>query len=352
MAKIGRNDPCYCGSGKKYKYCHMQQDMAAERLSAQVASARPALYDRLLAFSRDRDGGLELTSAFNLFWNGRIHPDDVGVLGPGQLNLFIEWFLFDYLRGEERKTALQLFVEHEGPSLTSLEQQILEAWDRSRISLYRVRQVRDGTFVLEDLLRGGEVTVSQWGLVLYAEMPVVIRVLEEPDAMRLGRGAISPPQDLTDDLVALTQRRFQAYQEEHYQATWEDFLRASAYVLVHPLLDRVLPPVVEIPEPEDEMAKIRAIVREMERAVITGSLEQHYARWADTPVPAWRNRTPRQMLRTRGGRDQVEAVLDELERVEKVKRSMGQPYYDVDHLRRILGLIEEERPIHGGVLVG
>lgn len=22
--KIGRNDPCYCGSGKKYKNCHMQ----------------------------------------------------------------------------------------------------------------------------------------------------------------------------------------------------------------------------------------------------------------------------------------------------------------------------------------
>ena len=20
--KIGRNDPCYCGSGKKYKLCH------------------------------------------------------------------------------------------------------------------------------------------------------------------------------------------------------------------------------------------------------------------------------------------------------------------------------------------
>ncbi|MBI4345741.1 MAG: SEC-C domain-containing protein [Elusimicrobia bacterium] len=22
MQKIGRNDPCYCGSGKKYKKCH------------------------------------------------------------------------------------------------------------------------------------------------------------------------------------------------------------------------------------------------------------------------------------------------------------------------------------------
>jgi len=24
MAKVGRNDPCPCGSGKKYKHCHGQ----------------------------------------------------------------------------------------------------------------------------------------------------------------------------------------------------------------------------------------------------------------------------------------------------------------------------------------
>lgn len=28
--KIGRNDPCYCGSGKKYKKCHMKADQAAD----------------------------------------------------------------------------------------------------------------------------------------------------------------------------------------------------------------------------------------------------------------------------------------------------------------------------------
>ena len=27
--KIGRNDPCHCGSGKKYKQCHFRADMAA-----------------------------------------------------------------------------------------------------------------------------------------------------------------------------------------------------------------------------------------------------------------------------------------------------------------------------------
>ena len=35
----GRNDPCWCGSGKKYKHCHMREDMAADRAS--VVHTRP-----------------------------------------------------------------------------------------------------------------------------------------------------------------------------------------------------------------------------------------------------------------------------------------------------------------------
>ena len=26
LKKIGRNDPCWCGSGKKYKDCHLALD--------------------------------------------------------------------------------------------------------------------------------------------------------------------------------------------------------------------------------------------------------------------------------------------------------------------------------------
>ena len=32
--KVGRNDPCWCGSGKKYKKCHMGKDL--EESSAQA----------------------------------------------------------------------------------------------------------------------------------------------------------------------------------------------------------------------------------------------------------------------------------------------------------------------------
>ena len=36
---LGRNDPCWCGSGKKYKQCHMRKDMEEQR--GPVAAKRP-----------------------------------------------------------------------------------------------------------------------------------------------------------------------------------------------------------------------------------------------------------------------------------------------------------------------
>ena len=42
MSKIGRNDPCPCGSGKKYKHCHLgstlEEDVPTDAGSAQADS--------------------------------------------------------------------------------------------------------------------------------------------------------------------------------------------------------------------------------------------------------------------------------------------------------------------------
>jgi hypothetical protein len=45
--ELGRNDPCHCGSGKKYKACHLAQDETAAREArakeqAKQAEAEPA----------------------------------------------------------------------------------------------------------------------------------------------------------------------------------------------------------------------------------------------------------------------------------------------------------------------
>lgn len=43
--RLGRNDPCHCGSGKKYKVCHLEADAQARREESEQAAAGPALPD-------------------------------------------------------------------------------------------------------------------------------------------------------------------------------------------------------------------------------------------------------------------------------------------------------------------
>ena len=66
MAKIGRNDPCHCDSGKKYKQCCLASDEAADRAAqpvqpAVVSARRPSL----ASYVQEHDELDELTEASN-----------------------------------------------------------------------------------------------------------------------------------------------------------------------------------------------------------------------------------------------------------------------------------------------
>jgi preprotein translocase subunit SecA len=37
----GRNEPCWCGSGKKYKHCHLREDMTTAQSTGAKATAKP-----------------------------------------------------------------------------------------------------------------------------------------------------------------------------------------------------------------------------------------------------------------------------------------------------------------------
>lgn len=58
-AKLGRNDPCWCGSGAKYKKCHLPADRAAGRVpeAAAAASSGASGPSGLTALFRGRSDG-------------------------------------------------------------------------------------------------------------------------------------------------------------------------------------------------------------------------------------------------------------------------------------------------------
>ena len=70
MPKTGRNDPCHCGSGQKYKRCCLQKDRAAEHATLLAARTGKAQVREELGTFLEREEALflreeELTQASN-----------------------------------------------------------------------------------------------------------------------------------------------------------------------------------------------------------------------------------------------------------------------------------------------
>ena len=72
--KIGRNDPCHCGSGKKYKRCCLEEDQDGERLvreaTAAVLAAEQAEEDEFYEWSERLDH--ESNAVIDLIEAGKI----------------------------------------------------------------------------------------------------------------------------------------------------------------------------------------------------------------------------------------------------------------------------------------
>jgi tetratricopeptide (TPR) repeat protein len=66
MAKIGRNDPCLCGSGKKYKRCCLARVEHADRLALATQEAARPRFGPEPDTDEEEELALELTLASNV----------------------------------------------------------------------------------------------------------------------------------------------------------------------------------------------------------------------------------------------------------------------------------------------
>ena len=56
MSDIGRNDPCHCGSGKKYKKCHLDKDEISNRKEREKAALNAAKVAAAEAEKAEKEG--------------------------------------------------------------------------------------------------------------------------------------------------------------------------------------------------------------------------------------------------------------------------------------------------------
>jgi hypothetical protein len=443
MSQIGRNDPCPCGSGRKYKKCCLSNyDSAAAARRADMA-ARESVIDQLLdygyggGFDDDREIGDQL------FWTERVEnlPDNeyADLLEDVDSQVkFNTWFLFD-LEIEDGKSVADLFLDEHGHRLTPIERGFLERMRRSHLSLFEVESVEAGQgMTLLDLWGGTRVFVHErmgteqvvtWDLIGARVVP------DRNDELHLEGGVYLYPTTAKEALLRDLRRSHRRFMKDSPGSDDGAFFRRYGMVFNHWWLDHVvMPPIPRLVTNEGDdlvftrtvfalrdedalrealsarddaelnsdgcvgwmemqgesrhclgtvriapgevcletMSKPRGdrgrrwleeaagraieyrstsfetvdealsgladaaheatIPPEVETEVLEESLHRHYREWLDTPLPALRNRSPRQAVKSASLRPRVVDLLKEMDnRAERDRRS-GRPAFDSTEL--------------------
>jgi|GEM_PF-1018683 len=160
MSMPGRNDPCPCGSGKKFKKCH----------GALASPTGDTVYDRLrrlegeatyrvLKFARERYGESCMEAAWDQFYDGRGGPyseDDPEYL------YFCRWFEYDWMPEGVRPLAECFLADHKSKNIDSEIRRMMEATLAAPYSFYQAVEIEPGAgFRARDVLREMEVRITE-----------------------------------------------------------------------------------------------------------------------------------------------------------------------------------------------
>lgn len=170
--ETGRNAPCPCGSGKKYKKCCLKtlepdRDSEWRRLSEVYLR----LEERLIRFTERtlRRAGLEEAYDEFLLWpDEEIDEEFLVRQGP----LFAEWCMFNWYYdpddSESRldlppgRTPAELFLKKEERRLSDTEKELIGAISRRPFSFCEVIRCEPGRgFLLKDILTQEEIDVTE-----------------------------------------------------------------------------------------------------------------------------------------------------------------------------------------------
>ena len=240
MPQIGRNDPCYCGSGKKYKHCHWPTDQAAARSRLNTRRARQSLFARLVDFAQRPRFEPDYLAAFELFWDNRRDAKQKNVLDRFESIRFLEWYVVDYRTSHARQRVIDMFRAQGAGYITPEERVYLGAWQSAQFALCEVRELLAGSAAhAYDLLRdeGRDIRDENYTAAMKPGELYLARLVRREDNSEFILAVTSVPLEQKDTLLAYAREQFDRYRDAHFGAGWDEFLRESNYLFNHFLLD-------------------------------------------------------------------------------------------------------------------
>jgi uncharacterized protein len=237
--KPGRNDPCYCGSGLKYKKCHLQADQAIEREQREQKQAARYLRHDLLEFAQDERFAGPFAAALPLYWNGYYDINNAEEMSENEALRFFDWFAFDYQNTGER--VVDVYRRERWEDLSRAQQQLLEQWLAVAPAGAYILRGYDGQILhLEDFLTGKQCDVYEpmgHGEVSIGDV-ILARLQPVQEHLELGPGAAYLPADEVADLREKLEAARAEDLADHPAATDDQFMRRHNHRLIHHALEQ------------------------------------------------------------------------------------------------------------------
>lgn len=228
MANIGRNDPCPCSSGKKYKKCCLAKTYVE---IGKEESIKQGLVQEILAFAKKRFGDY-IDNAYDYFWDDFDPERNLSeeLFRFSDIN-FWEWFVYDWIPDEkDSRTLIEHFKEN-NKKLSLDELKVLNMMNNAVISLYEVQDVFfEKGLLLKDLLMGGEYDVREKMATRSArKWDIFAGRLLHVDGKYILSGAIYPYSvRQKEGIIKAINKWFKDYKKDYPDGTMDDFLKSES----------------------------------------------------------------------------------------------------------------------------
>ena len=274
MPKVRRNDPCPCGSGKKYKNCCMRRDRVSASRELNLRDSEALLLNALYEYAQSPRFNNDSVEAFQFYWGGVYTMEGVSQPNIEDMRRTTEWFIHDYHTHTDRRTILDLFIENVAVDVPIETQSILQAWSQSIMGLFRVVDRAEGDRLgLYDCLRQEDLRIGDMMLSRNTQRGDLLigRLFELDGTKRLSMMTMILPEEYEPGLVEYVTNAYNLYRDEHYQATWDEFLRECGHIFNAYLLSpraeslrSLIGPGTRFHDPAITRDELRELTRERE----------------------------------------------------------------------------------------
>jgi len=260
--KVGRNDPCPCGSGKKYKKCCLLKDEARRSEKTSATPSEIELRDQLVSFSSKERYKEDFENAYHLYWRRPLkEPLMLGEKEEVDFAFFLDWFVHDFIL-KSGMTIVEEFYKEKKQKLSQEEHSLLNYEMASYLSVYEVISVTAEVGLrLKDLFTGEEIDVSEvkGSLTMVKWDNIFARVIRMGAVNKFSGIITLIPIRSKGNVLSSIKKAWEEFKTETGRLDWSHFVKSNAQIIHHLIDDQSLKEPIFVTDEHHKILSSKAV---------------------------------------------------------------------------------------------